>query len=138
MVAAASPGWLGFPAASGDPAPQTLSCLTRPGSTTSPTATTTTTMAWSLQLLAFLVIVTSTAGQISFGGGRELKRQEKVVKEEKVLKVLSTKPKLLTVNFASNKRKKKMCAGSGGIVSLAELLEGEQQLLCWPQYFHCH
>merc|ERR1711963_979114 len=94
--------------------------------TTTPTATTT--MARSFHLLAFLVIVTSTAGQISFGGGSEVRRQEKVVKEEKVIKVLSTKPQLQTVNFASNERKKKKPAGSGGRVSLAELLEGEQQL----------
>ena len=63
-------------------------------------------MARSLHLLALLLIVASTAGQISFGGGREVKRQEKVVKEEKVVKVLSSKPKLQTVNFAFNERKK--------------------------------
>merc|ERR1712130_218081 len=90
--------------------------------------TTTSDMARSLPLLALLVIVTSTAGQISFGGGSEVKRQEKVVKEEKVVKVLSNKPQLQTVNFASNERKKKKPAGSEGRVSLAELLEGEQQL----------
>merc|ERR1711936_77408 len=93
--------------------------------TTTPTATTTTTMARSLHLLVFLVIVTSTAGQISFG---EVKRQEKVVKEERVVKVLSNKPQLQNVNFASNERKKKEPAGSEGRVSLAELLEGEQPL----------
>ena len=86
MLAAASPGWLGFPAKTGDPAPQTLSCLTRPGSTSPPT-TTSSAMARSLHLLALLLIVASTAGQISFNGGREVKRQEKVVKEvEKVVK----------------------------------------------------
>merc|ERR1712130_808397 len=90
--------------------------------------TTTSDMARSLPLLALLVIVTSTAGQISFGGGREVKRQEKVVKEEKVVKVLSANPKVQTVNFASNERKKKKPDGSGARVSLAELLEGEQQL----------
>merc|ERR1711936_1414117 len=63
-----------------------------------------------------------------FGGGREVKRQEKVVKEEKVVKVLSSKPKVQTVNFAFNERKKKKPAGSEGRVSLVELLEGEQQL----------
>merc|ERR1712226_935666 len=95
--------------------------------TTPPTATSTIAMARSLPLLALLVTVTGVAGQISFGGGKEVKRQEMVVKEEKVVKVLLSKPKLQTVNFASNERKKKNPTGSDR-VSLADLLEGEHQL----------
>merc|ERR1711874_331673 len=87
--------------------------------TTPPTATSTIAMARSLPLLALLVTVTGVAGQISFGGGKEVKRQEMVVKEEK--------PKLQTVNFASNERKKENPTGSDR-VSLADLLEGEHQL----------
>merc|ERR1712228_275544 len=97
------------------------------GTTTPPTATSTIAMARSLPLLALLVTVTGVAGQISFGGGKEVKRQEMVVKEEKVVKVLLSKPKLQTVNFASNERKKKNPTGSDR-VSLADLLEGEHQL----------
>merc|ERR1712061_668546 len=100
---------------------------TQPGTTTPPTATSTIAMARSLPLLALLVTVTGVAGQISFGGGKEVKRQEMVVKEEKVVKVLLSKPKLQTVNFASNERKKKNPTGSDR-VSLADLLEGEHQL----------
>merc|ERR1712226_1392669 len=95
--------------------------------TTPPTATSTIAMARSLPLLALLVTVTGVAGQISFGGGKEVKRQEMVVKEEKVVKVLLSEPKLQTVNFASNERKKKNPTGSDR-VSLADLLEGEHQL----------
>merc|ERR1711936_1148217 len=84
-------------------------------------------MARSLPLLALLVTVTGVAGQISFGGGKEVKRQEMVVKEEKVVKVLLSKPKLQTVNFASNERKMENPTGSDR-VSLADLLEGEHQL----------
>merc|ERR1712110_787962 len=103
---------------------------TQPGTTTPSTATSTIAMARSLPLLALLVTVTGVAGQISFGGGKEVKRQEMVVKEEKVVKVvkvLLSKPKLQTVNFASNERKKKNPTGSDR-VSLADLLEGERQL----------
>merc|ERR1711936_100110 len=94
---------------------------------TPPTATSTIAMARSLPLLALLVTVNGVAGQISFGGGKEVKRQEMVVKEEKVVKVLLSKPKLQTVNFASNERKKENPTGSDR-VSLADLLEGEHQL----------